>query len=108
MANKKCELPLGPYRNHKKGYEEVHVPTLKPKPLASGEELIKISDMPDWAQPAFKGMNQLNRVQSKVYETALFTAENILLCTSTGAGKTNVAMLTTLQQIALHRNEDGT
>ncbi|KAI8020830.1 DExH-box ATP-dependent RNA helicase DExH12 [Camellia lanceoleosa] len=107
MANKKCELPLGSYRNHKKGYEEVHVPALKPKPLASGEELIKISDMPDWAQPAFKGMNQLNRVQSKVYETALFTAENILLCAPTGAGKTNVAMLTILQQIALHRNEDG-
>ncbi|KAL7257909.1 hypothetical protein ACSBR1_004099 [Camellia fascicularis] len=58
---------------------------LKPKPLASGEELIKISDMPDWAQRAFKGMNQLNRVQRK----------------------TNVAMLTIHQQIALHRNEDG-
>ncbi|XAR59953.1 RNA helicase [Bertholletia excelsa] len=108
MANKKCELPLGSYRNHKKGYEEVHVPALKPKPLASGEELIKISDMPEWAQPAFRGMTQLNRVQSRVYETALFTADNILLCAPTGAGKTNVAMLTILQQIALHRNEDGT
>ncbi|XP_042508721.1 DExH-box ATP-dependent RNA helicase DExH12-like [Macadamia integrifolia] len=107
MANKKCELPLGSYRNHSKGYEEVHVPALKPKPLASGEELIKISVMPDWAQPAFKGMTQLNRVQSKVYETALFTAENVLLCAPTGAGKTNVAMLTILQQIALHRNPDG-
>ena len=63
--------------------------------------------MPEWAQPAFKGMAQLNRVQSKVYESALFTAENILLCAPTGAGKTNVAMLTILQQIALHRNEDG-
>ncbi|KAI8023820.1 DExH-box ATP-dependent RNA helicase DExH12 [Camellia lanceoleosa] len=63
--------------------------------------------MPDWAQPAFKGMNQLNRVQSKVYETSLFIAENILLCAPTGAGKTNVAMLTILEQIALHRNEDG-
>lgn len=107
MANKKCELPLGSYRNHSKGYEEVHVPALKPKPLAPGEELVKTSSMPDWAQPAFKGMAQLNRVQSKVYETALFTAENILLCAPTGAGKTNVAMLTILQQIALNRNEDG-
>ncbi|XP_047332165.1 DExH-box ATP-dependent RNA helicase DExH12-like [Impatiens glandulifera] len=107
MANKKCELPTGSYRNHKKGYEEVHVPALKPKPLAPGEVLIKIADMPDWAQPAFKGMNQLNRIQSKVYETALFSAENILLCAPTGAGKTNVALLTILQQIALNRNEDG-
>ncbi|KAL0313818.1 UNVERIFIED_CONTAM: DExH-box ATP-dependent RNA helicase DExH12 [Sesamum angustifolium] len=107
MANRKCELPVGSYRNHRKGYEEVHVPALKPVPLASGEKLVKISDMPDWAQPAFKGMSQLNRVQSKVYETALFSAENILLCAPTGAGKTNVAMLTILQQIALNMNEDG-
>ncbi|KAL8109951.1 DExH-box ATP-dependent RNA helicase DExH12-like [Apium graveolens] len=107
MANRKCELPLGSYRNHNKGYEEVHVPALKPKPLADGEKLIKISDMPDWARPAFEGMSQLNRVQSRVYDTALFSAENLLLCAPTGAGKTNVAMLTILQQIALNRNEDG-
>ncbi|XP_027169983.1 DExH-box ATP-dependent RNA helicase DExH12-like isoform X2 [Coffea eugenioides] len=107
MANKRCELPGGSFRNQKKGYEEIHVPALKPKPLAPGEELIKISSMPAWAQPAFKGMMQLNRVQSKVYETALFSADNILLCAPTGAGKTNVAMLTILQQIALNRNQDG-
>ncbi|KAG6432555.1 hypothetical protein SASPL_104135 [Salvia splendens] len=107
MANKKCELPVGSYRNHKKGYEEVHVPALKPKPLADNEKLVKISDLPDWAQPAFRGMSQLNRVQSKVYDSALFSPENILLCAPTGAGKTNVAMLTILQQIGLNRNSDG-
>ncbi|OIT02200.1 dexh-box atp-dependent rna helicase dexh12 [Nicotiana attenuata] len=106
MAHKKCEVPVGSYRNHKKGYEEVHVPALKPKPLAL-EELVKISSLPEWAQPAFSGMSQLNRVQSKVYETALFSPDNILLCAPTGAGKTNVAMLTILQQIGLNRNEDN-
>ncbi|KAI3693620.1 hypothetical protein L1987_76568 [Smallanthus sonchifolius] len=107
MENKKCELPLGSYRNHSKGYEEVHVPALKPKPLAADEKLVKISSMPSWAQMAFEGMTQLNRVQSKVYETAFYKADNILLCAPTGAGKTNVAMLTILQQIGLHMNEDG-
>ncbi|GER32011.1 U5 small nuclear ribonucleoprotein helicase [Striga asiatica] len=107
MANKKCELPLGSYRNHRKGYEEVHVPALKPKPLADNEQLVKIASMPEWSQPAFRGMTQLNRVQSKVYETALFSAENILLCAPTGAGKTNVAMLTILQQLALNMSADG-
>ncbi|KAF5753328.1 putative RNA helicase [Helianthus annuus] len=107
MANKKCELPVGSYRNHSKGYEEVHVPALKPKPLAADEKLVKVSAMPSWAQPAFEGMTQLNRVQSRVYETALFQADNLLLCAPTGAGKTNVAMLTILQQIGLHMNEDG-
>ncbi|KAM7261422.1 hypothetical protein ACFE04_008789 [Oxalis oulophora] len=103
MANKKCHLPEGSYRNHSKGYEEVHVPAMKPKPLEPNEKLVKISDMPEWARPAFAGMQQLNRVQSKVYETALFSAENILLCAPTGAGKTNVAVLTILQQIKLNK-----
>ncbi|KAK7334959.1 hypothetical protein VNO80_26728 [Phaseolus coccineus] len=108
MAKKKCDLPDGSYRHLSKGYEEIHVPALKAKALDPNEKLVKISSMPDWAQPAFKGMTQLNRVQSKVYETALFKPDNLLLCAPTGAGKTNVAVLTILQQIARHRNpEDG-
>ncbi|XP_027343786.1 DExH-box ATP-dependent RNA helicase DExH12 [Abrus precatorius] len=108
MAKKKCDLPDGSYRHLSKGYEEIHVPALKAKQLDPNEKLVKISSMPDWAQPAFKGMTQLNRVQSKVYETALFKPDNLLLCAPTGAGKTNVAVLTILQQIARHRNpEDG-
>ncbi|PHT28564.1 U5 small nuclear ribonucleoprotein kDa helicase [Capsicum baccatum] len=107
MANENCEVPAGTYRNRMKGYEEVHVPALKPKLLAPGENLVHISSFPEWAQPAFTGMPQLNRVQSKVYETALFSPENILLCAPTGAGKTNVAMLTILHQIGLNRKEDG-
>ncbi|GAB2300493.1 DExH-box ATP-dependent RNA helicase DExH12 [Dionaea muscipula] len=107
MANKKTILPEGSYRHQTKGYEEVHIPALKPKPLDPGEELVKISAMPEWAHPAFRGMTQLNRVLSKVYETTLFSADNILLCAPTGAGKTNVAVLTILQQIALNRGPDG-
>ena len=106
MANKRCELPEGSYRAPKKGYEEVHVPALKPRPLEKGEELVKISDLPEWAQPAFGETKSLNRVQSKVYETALFTPENMLLCAPTGAGKTNVAMLTILHELGLHRREE--
>lgn len=33
MANKRCQLPSGSFRQTKKGYEEVHVPALKPKPF---------------------------------------------------------------------------
>ncbi|KAJ0262082.1 Brr2 [Hirschfeldia incana] len=107
MANKKCDLPANSYRKSGKGYEEVHVPWVS-KEVDVSEKLVKIAEMPAWAQPAFKGMQQLNRVQSKVYETALFEADNILLCAPTGAGKTNVAMLTILHQIQVNRNDDGT
>eukprot|EP00854_Cymbomonas_tetramitiformis_P003845 gene3845-4801_t len=107
MSNKKCELPAGSYRTQKKGYEEVHVPALKPKPFADTEKIVKISDMPEWAHPAFEGMEKLNRIQSKVYDTAFFQPDNMLVCAPTGAGKTNVAMLTVLHEIGLHRRDDG-
>ena len=66
-----------------------------------------IESMPAWAQPAFAGMKSLNRIQSRVYETALFSAENMLICAPTGAGKTNIAMLTMLHEIGMHRLDDG-
>ena len=37
MANKKCQLPDGSFRKQKKGYEEVHVPALKPQPFDTDE-----------------------------------------------------------------------
>lgn len=37
MANKSCRLPDGSFRLQKKGYEEVHVPALKPSALDPGE-----------------------------------------------------------------------
>lgn len=90
------------------GYEEVHVPALKPKEFAAGEKLMPIAELPSWAQPAFKGMQTLNRVQSRVADMALFGADNMLLCAPTGAGKTNVAMLAILHELGQHMNEDGT
>ena len=81
------------------GYEEVHVPALKPKPFAEGEKLVGIDELKEWMRPAFAGMKSLNRVQSRVANTALYTGENILLCAPTGAGKTNVAMLTILHEV---------
>jgi pre-mRNA-splicing helicase BRR2 len=107
MANKRCELPAGSFRSAKKGYEEVHVPALKPKPFADDEALVQISDLPEWAQPAFAGMKTLNRVQSRVLDCALFSPENLLLCAPTGAGKTNVAVLTIMHCVGMHRREDG-
>ena len=38
-------------------------------------------------------MKKLNRIQSVVFDTAYNTHENLLICAPTGAGKTNIAML---------------
>jgi hypothetical protein len=36
---------------------------------------VEISSLPDWAQPGFKGMKSLNRIQSRVCECALYSSE---------------------------------
>ena len=46
-----------------------------------------------------QGMESLNRIQSAVCEAALFSSDNLLMCAPTGAGKTNVAMLTIMHQV---------
>nr|XP_009857905.1 U5 small nuclear ribonucleoprotein 200 kDa helicase [Ciona intestinalis] len=107
MANKKCQLPDGSYRKQRKGYEEVYVPALKPKPFKNKEKLVSIESLPKYAQNAFEGFKSLNRVQSKLADTALNSDENILLCAPTGAGKTNVALLCMLKEIGKHINVDG-
>jgi pre-mRNA-splicing helicase BRR2 len=62
--------------------------------------------MPHWAQPAFPKMNKLNAIQSKVYPVAFKEyQENMLICAPTGAGKTNIAMLTMLNVIGGHYNK---
>lgn len=56
MSNKQCRLPNGSYRKQKKGYEEVFVPGLVPPAFQTGERLVAIPELPEWARPAFKGI----------------------------------------------------
>ncbi|CAL8084433.1 unnamed protein product [Calicophoron daubneyi] len=108
MANKRCKLPDGSFREQKKGYEEVHVPALRPRTLEQGETLIKIEKLPVYAQAAFEGCKTLNVIQSRLCRTALDTDENLLLCAPTGAGKTNVALLCIMHELGKFINPDGT
>lgn len=84
------------------------MPALKPTAFKSDEELIAISKLPKYVQPVFEGFKNLNRIQSRLYKAALESDENLLLCAPTGAGKTNVALLTMMREIGKHINSDGT
>ena len=44
----------------------------------------------------------MNRIQSKVFESAYNSYENLLICAPTGAGKTNIAMLAFLALVKQH------
>lgn len=65
------------------GYEEVHVPALKPKPYETDEVPVAIDRLPKYAQPAFEGYTNLNRIQSRLHKAALESDENLLLCAPT-------------------------
>jgi pre-mRNA-splicing helicase BRR2 len=52
-------------------------------------------------------MTSLNVIQSRLYETAFKSPENVLVCAPTGAGKTNIAILSILQILNQHRKSNG-
>ena len=66
------------------------------------QNLVPIEKLPKYAQPAFEGFKSLNRIQSRLSKTAIESDENLLLCAPTGAGKTNVALLTMMREIGKH------
>ncbi|KAF0990898.1 hypothetical protein HZS_5841, partial [Henneguya salminicola] len=99
MSNKKCHLPEGSYRKQRKGYEEIGVPAPKSIPLEENERLFPIANLPEYAQTAFSGYQNLNRIQSKILDKALFSDENLLICAPTGSGKTNAALLCIMREV---------
>uniref|UniRef100_A0A5F9D635 Activating signal cointegrator 1 complex subunit 3 n=1 Tax=Oryctolagus cuniculus TaxID=9986 RepID=A0A5F9D635_RABIT len=102
IAGAKMILPEGIQRENSKLCEEVKIPYSEPMPVGLEEKPVYIQDLDEIGQLAFKGMRRLNRIQSIVFETAYNTNENMLICAPTGAGKTNIAMLTVLHEIRQH------
>ncbi|BFZ53989.1 Putative steryl acetyl hydrolase mug81 [Savitreella phatthalungensis] len=95
-------LPVGSLREEHDYYEEVTIPPAQNVPPMLGEEPKLIASLDGLCRGCFKGYRSLNRIQSLVYPVAYETSENMLICAPTGAGKTDVAMLTVLQTIAAH------
>ncbi|XP_031431613.1 activating signal cointegrator 1 complex subunit 3 isoform X2 [Clupea harengus] len=107
VGGAKLMLPEGIRRDNNKLYEEVSIPPTEPMPLGFEEKAIYITDLDEIGQVVFKGMERLNRIQSIVFETAYNTNENLLICAPTGAGKTNIAMLTVLHEIRQNLQPGG-
>lgn len=93
-------LPAGSTRVNGDGYEEIFIPP--PKSASRVHKLIEVKDAfvehPELLQ-AMRGVTTFNRLQSIVFPVAYQSPENMLVCAPTGAGKTNVALLTIFQQI---------
>lgn len=57
---------------------------------------------PEEIRGAFTDSEQLNNLQSVIYNTVFNTDENVLCCAPTGAGKTNVALMSILRLCRLN------
>lgn len=100
MTVTKVELPEGSFKKVNEQYEEIHVPPpSKPK---IDYDLVPISAFPEWARKAFpvNEAETLNVIQSKVFPSAFQSDVNLLICAPTGAGKTNVALMSILQVLS--------
>lgn len=99
-------LAKGATKLEKRAYVEYHVPA----PARSDMlhiELVEVTKLPEWAQPTFPDSDLLNPIQLAVFPCAFESDASMLLCAPTGAGKTNVAMLTVLRTISNFRTENG-
>ncbi|XP_011865347.1 PREDICTED: activating signal cointegrator 1 complex subunit 3 [Vollenhovia emeryi] len=79
--------------------EQVHIPISKQESIDVDVDAVLTSSLDDIGQLAFSGVTSLNTIQSIVFNAAYNTNENLLICAPTGAGKTNVAMLTVVHQL---------
>lgn len=55
------------------------------RPSAALSPAPQIASLPEWAQLAFGGYKSLNHIQSRIYEAAFSSNQNMLVCAPTGA-----------------------
>ncbi|KAG8186270.1 hypothetical protein JTE90_004616 [Oedothorax gibbosus] len=99
ISGKKLCLPENAERINNKVYEEVRIPATKSVVDKLDVKRVPISELDNIGKIAFGNTESLNCIQSMVFNTAYNTNHNMLVCAPTGAGKTNVAMLTVIHEI---------
>jgi len=62
-------------------------------------DLIPVNSIDEYWQKPFNvnNVDRFNIIQSTVFHDAFNTKKNLLICAPTGAGKTNIALLTILE-----------
>ena len=110
FTGQKFALPVGTTRTSYQTHEEIIIPHADPAKTGNllYTKLRKVKDLDHFCRAVFK-YETLNQIQSLVYPVAYTTNENMLICAPTGAGKTDIALLTILNTIKSYTimNEAG-
>lgn len=101
ITGKKFSLPVGTTRESYATHEEIVIPypENETNKWISEDNLVQIDQLDFLCKGTFKNYSNLNKMQSLVFPVAYNTNENMLVCAPTGAGKTDVALLTILHAI---------
>jgi len=102
ITGSKMLLPADIKRLNNNVYEEINIPANERPPHNFKFNTVLIDSLDNIAKKAFVGTKQLNLIQSVVFDAAYNSNENLLICAPTGAGKTNIAMLTVLHELKQH------
>eukprot|EP00795_Rhopilema_esculentum_P017649 gene17649-9293_t len=94
VGGSKILLPADIIKQTTPEYEEVSIPPTRSKPPKNTDNFVKIEHLDEIGRLIFKSFKKLNRIQSIVFDMAYNTNENLLVAAPTGAGKTNIALLT--------------
>lgn len=79
-------------------WKEIHLTPPKTN-QSHNHELIEIKSLPKWMHQAFSLTEKLNTIQTIVFDSAFNSTNNILVAAPTGAGKTNIALLTIMREV---------
>lgn len=98
IGGKMLLIPSHSVRKVEEKYEEITIE-------ASGRvskriaPSVKVSQLDPIGQMVFHDIKEFNEIQCEVFPVAYQSNENMLICAPTGAGKTNIALMTIVHQI---------
>lgn len=109
FSGQKFVLPIGTVRTSYQTHEEIIIPCANhTESLIKSPTIVKISKLDLYCRSVFE-YKEFNKIQSLAYPIVYNTNENMLICAPTGAGKTDIALLSILNVIKQFStiNDDG-
>ncbi|KAF5297298.1 hypothetical protein FQA39_LY12137 [Lamprigera yunnana] len=99
ICGKVAKIPYDAVVNTFDLYDEITIPARKNNINPAHLSKISVDTLDLIGKMVFKDIRHFNHIQSKVFEIAYNTNENMLVCAPTGAGKTNIALMTIVNQV---------